>query len=579
MKKGSQKTIVAALLLLTVVPMAMGAFKKNDNASITRNLNIFSSLFKELNTFYVDTINPEKAIENAITYMLDNVDPYTEYIPAKKQDDFMVVSTGEYGGIGSFIVQRDNYVYISEPQIGTPAAKAGLRGGDKIIRIDTVDAAGLSSEKVSALLKGTPNTRLNVTVERPYVSDSIKTFTITREKIKVNPVPYYGVVRGKIGYINITTFNEKTSSQVKNALIALKANPEVKAIALDLRGNGGGLLEQAVQVVGLFVPKGTEVLQTRGRQVQDTKIYKTTQQPVDTKIPLFALIDGGSASSSEIVTGALQDLDRAVVIGSRSFGKGLVQTTRQLPFDGMLKVTIAKYYIPSGRLIQEIDYSHRNADGSATRIPDSLTTVYHTAHGREVRDGGGITPDIKVSFGEVNRLTYNIVRDFWAFDFATKYQNEHDSIPTPDKFVIDDSIFNQFKAFIKPEKFNYDKVCEIGLEQLRKVTESEGYANDSVKAEFEKLSKLLKHDLNHDLDVHRKEISDILANEIVKRYYFAPGVTEMQTRDDECLKRAAEVLDKEGEYQRILTTAAPEQKSKKAEKNKKMIAEKWKSTN
>lgn len=567
MKKRSQKSVVAALMLLMVVPMAMGAFKKNDNASISRNLNIFNSLFKELNTFYVDTINPQKAIETAITYMLNDVDPYTEYISAKNQDDFMVTSTGEYGGIGSYITERNKCVYISEPQFDTPSAKAGLRAGDKIIGIDTVNTVGFTSDKVSALLKGTPNTTVRVKVVRPYDADSVKTFTITREKIKVNPVPYYGVVRDKVGYINITTFNSKTGAAVKDALVALKSDPRVKAIALDLRGNGGGLLEQAVQVVGLFVPKGTEVLQTRGRQVQDTKIYKTSQQPVDTKIPLFVLVDGGSASSSEIVTGALQDLDRAVVVGSRSFGKGLVQTTRQLPFDGLLKVTIAKYYIPSGRLIQEIDYSHRNADGSATRIPDSLTTVFHTAHGREVRDGGGITPDIKVTFGEVNRLTYNIVRDFWAFDFATKYCSEHATIPSPDKFVVDDTIYSQFKAFIKPDKFNYDKVCEVGLDQLRKVAESEGYANDSVKAEFEKLSKMLKHDLNHDLDVHRKEISDILASEIVKRYYYAPGVAEMQTRNDECLQRVAEVMDKPGEYESILHLSATAQKS--AQKSKK----------
>lgn len=569
MTKGLKKFAVATMALLMITPMAMGAFKKNDNASISRNLNIFNSLFKELNTFYVDTINPQTAIETAITYMLNDVDPYTEYISAKKQDDFMVVSTGEYGGIGSYIVERNGYVYISEPQIGTPAAKAGLRAGDKIIQIDTINTTGMKSDKVSALLKGTPNTQLKVKVVRPYDTDSVKTFTITREKIKVNPVPYYGVANEKVGYINISTFNEKTGAAVKEALINLKTNPQVKAIALDLRGNGGGLLEQAVQVVGLFVPKGTEVLQTRGRQVQDTKTYKTTQEPVDTKIPLFVLIDGGSASASEIVTGALQDLDRAVVIGARSFGKGLVQTTRQLPFDAMLKVTIAKYYIPSGRLIQEIDYSHRDADGQAKRIPDSLTTVFHTAHGREVRDGGGITPDIKVKFDEVNRLTYNIVRDYWAFDFATKYCSEHATIPTPDKFEVNDTIFNQFKAFINPDKFNYDKVCESGLSQLRKVAEAEGYANDSVKAEFDKLSKLLKHDLNHDLDVHRKEISNILASEIIKRYYYTPGDVQLHTRGDDCIGKAVEVLDKQGEYERILHLSAPMQKAKKTGKSKK----------
>ncbi|MGN0213257.1 MAG: S41 family peptidase [Muribaculaceae bacterium] len=569
MKKGLKTIIMLSLSALLAAPVAFGAYKRNDNASISRNLNIFSSLFKELNTFYVDTIDAQKSIETAIKAMLNEVDPYTEYISAQKQDDFMVVSTGEYGGIGSYISERNGCVYFTEPQIDAPAARAGIRAGDKIVQIDTVNTVGMSSEQVSARLKGTPKTQLTVKVVRQFDADSVKTFSITREKIKVNPVPYYGVTHGCVGYINISTFNEKTGSAVKDALLDLKSNPDVKAIALDLRGNGGGLLEQAVQVVGLFVPKGTEVLQTRGRQVQDTKIYKTTQEPVDTSIKLFVLVDGGSASASEIVSGALQDLDRAVVIGSRSYGKGLVQTTRQLPYDGLLKVTISKYYIPSGRLIQEIDYSHRNADGSATRIPDSLTTVFHTAHGREVRDGGGITPDIKVSFSDVNRLTYNIVRDYWAFDFATKYRSEHDSIASPDTFEIDDDLFNQFKAFIDPARFNYDKVCEIGLEQLKKVAEAEGYANDSVNAEFAKLSKMLKHDLGHDLDVHRKEISEIISSEIVKRYYYEPGVVQSQTRNDECLDKAKAVLDKSGEYERILNLSAPVQNDKNWSKKKK----------
>ncbi|MGM9803892.1 MAG: S41 family peptidase [Muribaculaceae bacterium] len=560
MNKGIIKPAVVVMLALMLVPSALGAYKKNDNAAISRNMNIFNSLFKELNAFYVDTINAQTSIETAIKAMLSDVDPYTEYISAREQDDFMVVSTGEYGGIGSYITARNGSVYFSEPQIGTPAARGGIRAGDRIVRIDTLNAEGMTSSQVSARLKGTPKTQVQVSVVRPYVKDSLLTFNLTREKIKVNPVPYYGVTRDNVGYISITTFNEKTGSAVKEAVLALKANDQVKAIALDLRGNGGGLLEQAVQVVGLFVPKGTEVLQTRGRQVQDTKIYKTTAEPVDTKIPLFVLVDGGSASASEIVTGALQDLDRAVVVGARSFGKGLVQTTRQLPYDGMLKVTIAKYYIPSGRLIQEIDYSHRNADGSATRIPDSLTTVFHTAHGREVRDGGGITPDIKVSFGDVNRLTYNIVRDYWAFDFATKYCNEHDAIATPDEFEITDEIYDEFKRFIDPKRFQYDKVCETGLEQLQKVADAEGYASDSVKAEFAKLAKLLKHDLNHDLDMHRSDIAEILAREIVKRYYYEPGEVQLCTKHDDCLDRVAEVMGKPGEYERILNLAAPAQK-------------------
>ena len=303
-----------------------------------------------------------------------------------------------------------------------------------------------------------------------------------REKIHIKAVPYYGVARDSIGYIALTSFSESSAEEVHKALSELLKDSRVKAIALDLRGNGGGLLESAVQIVGNFVPKGTMVLQRRGKEKQNEKTYKTTQDPIAPDIPLMVLVDGASASASEITAGSLQDLDRAVIIGSRSFGKGLVQETRQMPYNGIFKVTTAKYYIPSGRLIQAIDYSHRNVDGSVNRIPDSLTTVFHTAHGREVRDGGGITPDITVTYPDVTRLYYNIVRDNWAFNFATKYINEHQSIPSPEQFEVTDSIYADFKRFIDPEKFKYDKVCEDRLADLEKLAEVEGYMNDSTRA-------------------------------------------------------------------------------------------------
>ncbi|MBQ0069907.1 MAG: peptidase S41, partial [Bacteroidales bacterium] len=328
------------------------------------------------------------------------------------------------------------------------------------------------------------------------------------------------------------------------------------------------LMESAIQIVGHFVPKGTQVLVTRGRDKQSEKTYKTTQDPIDTTIPLAVLVDGSSASSSEITAGALQDLDRAVIIGTRSFGKGLVQSTRPLPFGGLLKVTIAKYYIPSGRLIQEVDYSHRNEDGTYKRMPDSLARVFHTAAGREVREGGGITPDIKVEYPEINRLVYNIVRDHWAFDFATKYAAEHPTIPAPAQFEITDEIFNEFKAFINPDKFNYDKVCEQGLEQLKKVAQLEGYMNDSTTIEFERLEKLLKHDLSHDLDTQRKEITKILAQELLDRYYYQEGEIEYMTRKDETIDRTLEMFAKPGEYERILSIA-PSTKDTKTSKGSK----------
>ena len=572
MKKALFTKFAAAVVLAAlVVPTAMGDKNDNNIASVSRNLDVFNTLYKELNTFYVDTINAKKSIETAIGAMLDDIDPYTEYIPASQQDEFRTITTGEYGGIGSYIMQRKsgkNGVYISGPYKDSPAAKAGLRPGDRIIMIDNDSVLTWSSDSVSAHLKGQPNTKVRLVVERPWVDDSIITVNITREKITVDPVPYYGVVHGCIGYINLSTFNEHSAQQVKDAIIELKKNPDVKFLALDLRGNGGGLMESAIQIVGHFVPKGTQVLVTRGRDKQSEKTYKTTAEPVDTQIPLAVLIDGGSASSSEITAGALQDLDRAVVIGSRSFGKGLVQSTRPLPYDGLLKVTIAKYYIPSGRLIQELDYSHRNEDGTAKTIPDSALRVFYTAAGREVREGHGITPDIKVDYPELTRVVYNIVRDHWAFDFATKYASQHESIPDPAHFEVTDEIFNEFKAFIDPEKFNYDKVCEQGLEALKKLAKAEGYMNDSTTAAFDHLEKMLKHDLDNDLDINRKEINKALAQEILDRYYYNKGQIEYMTRNDETVGKTLEMFAKPGEYERILSKPVPSEENT-AKKTKK----------
>lgn len=549
--------------LFAIFSLAMGmvqaqdkteAATDNNYASIVRNIDLLNSIVKELNMYYVDTINNDKTTEAAIKAMLDEIDPYTEYIPARAQDDFMVISTGEYGGIGSLISKnKKGETIISQPYTGSPALKAGLRPGDVIIKIDTMDVTPQwSIDKVSASLKGQMNTPLQVTVRRPWVSDSILTFDIIREKIKVNSVPYYGIVKGDVGYMQLTTFNEKSAQEVKDALIDLKKQG-AKSIVLDLRGNGGGLLDAAVGIVGHFVPKGTEVLKTRGRLKQSEKTYKTTQAPVDTEIPLAVLIDGSSASASEITAGALQDLDRAVIIGNRSFGKGLVQGSRPVAGDGLLKVTIAKYYIPSGRLIQAIDYSHRNAMGEAMRVPDSLTTVFHTAAGREVRDGGGITPDVVVEYPEINRLVYNVIRDSWAFDFATKYAAEHKTIPPVDDFVITDEIYEDFINFINPDEFEYDKVSESIIDQLRKAAKLEGYLNDETSAEIDKLESMLKHDLRNDLEINRSAISDILAGEIVKRYYNEAGEVREYLKHDPGIDKVSEVMNSPAKVKEILS--------------------------
>ena len=565
-------TLVAAFSML-VAPLALAQQQNTTrDTSIARNLDIFNSLFKELNLFYVDSLDITKSMETAINAMLDDVDPYTEYIPAKAREDFMVISTGEYGGIGSDIYERDGNVYISEPYENSPAAKAGLKPGDRIVMIDGDSVVGLHSDKVSELLKGQASTTLTLVVARKYAPDSIKTFTITREKIKVDPVSYYGVTNGNIGYIALDTYNEHSAANVKKALLELKANPEVKNIVLDLRGNGGGLLESAIQIVGFFVPKGTQVLQTRGKTKQQERTYKTTEEPIDTKIPLAVLIDGGTASAAEITAGALQDLDRAIVLGGRSFGKGLVQATRVLPFDALLKVTVSKYYIPSGRLIQEIDYSKKNDDGTPKHTAD--TTKYYTAHGREVTSGGGITPDITIEPGQASRLAYNIVRDGWAFDYAAKYASEHPTIPSPEEFAITDEIFNDFKSFIDLSKFQYDKVCETSFASLKKTAETEGYLNDETRAEFDRLEKLLKHDLNKDLDLHRSDIEKILAKEIIKNYYFQRGQMIYALKLDKATKRASEIFNKPGEYESILhiaplkASAQTKQQSKPQSKKK-----------
>lgn len=544
--------LVTALIVVSILTSAATRSKKSE---ISRNLDIFNSLYKELQTFYVDSIDAEKSIDIAIGAMLNDIDPYTEYIPAKAQESFRSMTTGEYGGIGSYIMERNGNTYISEPYEGSPANLAGLRPGDRIIMIDTDSTVGWSSSKVSDKLKGQQGTTVKVTVNRPWVEDSILSFDIVRRKIQIPSVPYYGIVKGDIGYISLNSFTEKSYNEVRDALQDLIKNKGAKSVVLDLRGNGGGLLESAVQILGLFLPKGTPVLTTKGKGALTEKTYKTTVTPVDTKIPLAVLIDGSTASSAEIVSGALQDLDRAVIVGNRSFGKGLVQSTRQLPYDGLLKVTIAKYYIPSGRLIQAIDYSHRNPDGSVARIPDSLTNVFKTAHGREVRDGGGITPDLTVEYPDVTRLTFNVVRDHWAFDFANKYFAEHPTIASPEEFVVDDTLYTRFKNFIDPSRFNYDKVCETALDQLKQIATTEGYMNDSVKAQFEILSSLLKHNLDKDLDTNREAITPYLAGEIINRYYHNRGGIIYSLRDDATLDSAATILTTP-KYNEILSSAS-----------------------
>ncbi len=551
--------IVTAMLALAIV--AGAAAKKSDKTRVQQNLSIFNAIYKELQGSYVDSLDASKTIRNAIDAMLGQIDPYTEYYPVEEQDQLMQISSGEFSGIGSIIQQRDGRVILYEPQWGSPARDAGAKHGDAIIAIDGDTLPdGYTTAEATKLLRGQAGTKVRLLVKRPYAADSIRELVITRGVIRTNSVPYHGMLSDGIGYIKLTTFNEKSAQLVKEALLDLKKNSGLRGVVLDLRDNGGGLLESAVQIAGFFLPKGTTIVSTKYRDQGNEKKYKTTQTPIDLELPLAVLVNGNTASASEIVSGALQDLDRAVILGERSFGKGLVQTSRPLPYEGMLKLTVARYYIPSGRLIQAIDYSHRNPDGSVARIPDSLTNVYHTVAGREVRDGGGITPDVKVEHPEINRLIYNAVSDYWVYDFANRYAAlQGDRQPGAEDFEITDSIFDEFKKFINPDKFQYDRMCETGLKMLREAAEQEGYMNDSVSAEFGRLESMLKHDLNHDLDHNREALSEYIDEEISSRYYTEGERVMRSLRSDPDVEAALKVFTTQGEYQRLL---APKPKDK-----------------
>ena len=542
------------MTLLAVAGAASGEMR-SAKKDISSNIEVFSAVIKQLQNSYVDSIDMNDIVKTGISAMLSRLDPYTEYFDTKEQQEFLDRNVGEYGGIGSYIQLRDGYVHISGPREGSPAARAGLRNGDKILEIDGEDMKGKTTDDVSKKLRGPIGTQVSVRIARPWVDDSIMTIAVTRDKIQVPSVPYHGVIGGDLGYIKLDDFLEKSGPQFKDALNDMLRNDQIKGLIIDLRGNGGGYLQSAVEILGHFVPKGTEVLRTRGRSALEERIYKTTTKPSAPELPLVVLIDGGTASSSEIVSGALQDLDRAVIMGGRSFGKGLVQSTYGLPADGMMKLTTAKYYIPSGRLIQAIDYTNRAVDGSAKRVADSLTNEFHTAKGRIVRDGGGITPDINIDYPEVSRVTYNVVADNWASDFATKYFAEHPQAPAPEDIVMTDSLYADFKRFIDPERFNYDKVCEQALASVRELAKVEGYMSDEVEEQIARLEGLMKHSLDRDLDTHREAISPFIVNEIAERYYYDRGREQSGLRFDPAIDKAIELLHDPARHAALLTPA------------------------
>lgn len=550
--------MLPSLILAGIAAAAFAATPEpavSHDEAYQRNLAIFNALTRELEENYVDSIRTDEAFKAAINGMLATVDPYTEFYSYDDKEAVNRLMTGEWGGIGSFIQGRNGNTYISEPIVGSPALRAGLKPGDRILKVDSVSVVGKTTDETSSLLRGQPGTSVSVTVERPYSApgDSILTFTLVREKVADPAVPWSGVVRGDMGYIKLNQFVESSADDVRKALESFKENPEVKYIVLDLRGNGGGLVESAIDILGNFLPKGTEVLRTRGKSASSEKIYKTRHNPLMPDIPVAVLLDGGSASASEITAGALQDLDRAVLIGSRSYGKGLVQGTRQLPYSGLLKVTLAKYYIPSGRLIQALDYSHRNPDGSVARTPDSLTNVYHTKAGREVRDGGGLTPDSIVDWGKTTTLIYGLVMGNHIFDYATKYVATHPAPATPADIVITDDDYEDFVNSIDPKTFKYDKLCNQIIDQLREAADQEGYMTPEVKASIEALEKQLDHDLKSDLQSKRPKIEEYMTEEIASRYFPGWGRVNRELMTDPAIEKAAEIFHTPGLYKRILS--------------------------
>ncbi len=536
----NRKRIWIGVVIIAIVGASFYGFNRDDkNFEVAKNLDIYYTLFRELNMFYVDDVNPNELVKTSIDEMLSSLDPYTNYISEDKIEDFRFMTTGEYAGIGALISKQNDKVVVAEPYKGFPADKFGLKAGDILLEVSGKATSGMSTQDVSSLLKGPANKPVTIKLQRPGAKKPY-TVDVIREKISIDAVPYYGMLDDKTAYIRLSSFTANCSKEVQKALQELEENnPE--SLVLDLRGNPGGLLMESVKIVNLFVPKGKEIVNTRGKVKQWDKTYNAMANPMDTTIRIAVLTNRGSASASEIVSGAIQDLDRGIIVGTRTFGKGLVQTTRDLSYNTKLKVTTAKYYIPSGRCIQALDYSHRNEDGSVGTIPDSLVTEFTTKNGRKVYDGGGITPDVKIEGDKLSPLAIELVTRFKVFDFATKFKYENDSIAQPEEFVITDDIYNQFSAFVKESNFEYESQSKDEFEELLKTAKREKYF-DLAEAEFESLRLKLEPNLDKDLLEFRKDISELLESEIVSRYYYQKGAIRSAINDDKAIKKAIEEL-------------------------------------
>jgi len=537
----NKKISFIAAIFIAVTLIISGFTRDQKLFQLNKNLDIYYSVIRELNSFYVDGIKPEKLIRTSIDDMLSTLDPYTNYIPESEMSNFKFMTDGEYAGIGAIIGKHNKDIIISEPYEGFPAQKAGLKAGDIIKEIDGKSTENMTTEQVSNHLKGKPDEIVHIKIQRPGKKKIIE-LNIIREKVQLDPIPYKGMLKNKTGYIRLSNFWEGCGDEVKKTFIELK-NQGAQRIILDLRSNPGGLLNEAVKIVNIFVPKGSEVVNTRGKMKQWDNDYKATEDPIDTIMPLAVLVNRGSASASEIVSGSLQDQDRAVIIGTRTFGKGLVQTTRDLGYDSKLKVTTAKYYIPSGRCIQALDYTHRNEDGSVGNVPDSLISKFKTGKGRIVYDGGGIAPDIKIESHTMSTLNMNLDRDFMYFDFATQYAISHKNIPSPDEFEITEKIYKEFEDFLKQKNFSYKTVTEDILEKMEEIAKKEKRFNHA-KDEFNKLKEKITPNLDIDLKEmeNKDQIKKMLTNEIVSRYYYQKGAIRATLKKDKVLDKALDIL-------------------------------------
>ena len=574
------KAIVKKFKLLIIAAVIGGyaiiSYSFVDNYfEVSKNLDIFATLFRELNIYYVDETNPGDLMKKGIDDMLESLDPYTNYIPESEIEDYRYMTTGQYGGIGALIRQQGEYVVVSEPYEGFPAQKADLRAGDRIVKINDIDTKGKKTEDISKYLKGQASTTLKLLIEREGEKKPIEK-VISREEIKIKSVPYSGMLTKEIGYIKLTGFTENAAGEVKSALLDLKKHPELKSVILDLRGNPGGLLKEAVDIVNIFVEKGTDVVSTRGKVKDWDKIHKALNVPVDLNIPVAVLVDRGSASASEIVSGSLQDLDRGVVIGQRSYGKGLVQQTRPLSYNAQLKVTVAKYYTPSGRCIQALDYSHRNEDGSVAKVPDSLITAFKTKNGRIVYDGGGVAPDITIDAQKYSSILASLVTKNLIFDYATKYRSSHSSIASAKEFKLNNTEYEEFMNYLNGKDYDYTTKTEKTIEEL-KADAKEDKNLDAISDDIEALRSKILHNKKEDLVKYGPEIRQFLEEEIASRYYFQNGRLEASFKDDKELKESISLLNDDNRYKKILTTVIKADKPFNSDKEKQKNLRNYKS--